>query len=246
MLGKLIGKGSDGEVYELAHNKEFVVKYIQPEICGICNYLEYYIMLYNTHPHIVKAKAVELTKHNLVKIIQPRAISELNDFSLCRFTCSTSNKQLYTYHYRPPEVDTGQFSLKSDIYALGCTMYEIYFHEPYHNKIYQSRIHYKRELKGRDKIFLDLIYNMTSNDDKQRYGISQIKSHPYFNNVLFPEYGTGVNHENIIEQITRKWDSPVFIAKCMNKPLVLCVDYKSIDQYTSTVLKFQIIDLFQK
>ena len=38
-LGKLLGKGSDGEVYEIL-NDDKVVKYIQPKICGIENYLE--------------------------------------------------------------------------------------------------------------------------------------------------------------------------------------------------------------
>ena len=36
-LGKMLGKGSDGEIYELIDNNNKVVKYIQPKICGIEN-----------------------------------------------------------------------------------------------------------------------------------------------------------------------------------------------------------------
>ena len=76
-LGKMLGKGSDGEVYEILDDKDNVVKYIQPKICGIENYLEYYIMLYISHPNIVCATEIELTEHNLVKIVQKRALSNL-------------------------------------------------------------------------------------------------------------------------------------------------------------------------
>ena len=77
MLGKLIGKGSDGEVYEILNNDDFVVKYIQPNICGIENYLEYYIMLHSNHENIVKAESITLSDHKLIKIVQKRAVSNL-------------------------------------------------------------------------------------------------------------------------------------------------------------------------
>ena len=47
-LGKKIGEGSDGTVFELFDNtrSEKVIKFIQGENFGIKNYIEYYI-LYN-------------------------------------------------------------------------------------------------------------------------------------------------------------------------------------------------------
>ena len=35
------------------------------------------------------------------------------------------NKKLYTVTYRAPEIENKKVSLKSDIWALGCTFYEI-------------------------------------------------------------------------------------------------------------------------
>ena len=35
-------------------------------------------------------------------------------------------KKLYTITYRPPEILQNKATLKSDIYALGCTFFEIY------------------------------------------------------------------------------------------------------------------------
>lgn len=57
---------------------------------------------------------------------------KLNDFYLsrdCKF--SKSNRKLYTLNYRPPECNDYNYCLKSDIWALGCCIYEIYYNQKY-------------------------------------------------------------------------------------------------------------------
>jgi serine/threonine protein kinase len=292
MLGKLLGKGSDGEVYEM--EGDLCVKYVQPKVCGIENFLECYIMLYTDHPNIVKAEDIEVTKYDLVKIVQKRAVSnlckrtknkrkifkqiveavnflskhniihgdikpsniliyedetvKLNDLSLCRFVESKSKKQLYTFHYRAREVDSGNISLKADVYALGCTLYEIYFNEPYHDKRFPTRLHVEKQPTFSSKVFLDLIYNMTNEDVEKRYNISQVCNHKYFAKEVFTKYNqiTFENYERL-GLIARELDlSNTFVYKCMNEKTELCVDYKDVDMYISQYLNFRIFDYIFK
>lgn len=295
MLGKLLGKGSDGEVYEILNHKEHVVKYIHPKLGGIHNYLEYYILLYNKHPNILNAVSIETTDNSLVKIILPRALEDLsktkkkfrnknifaqivsgidylhsydivhgdikpanillfpnnkitiNDLSLARFSESdvSENKvNLYTYHYRAPEVDKGEFSLKSDIYALGCTLYEIYFGSSYHNKKYQLKTHPLYIMDNSDdRLFLDLIHKMTISCLDKRYDIHQVKVHPFFESFRFKSYSHKTIRQLKLNDIS---SSVVYISKCMNK--YNCINsneiVNDIDQYTSNVIKFDIMELF--
>lgn len=292
MLGKLLGKGSDGEVYEIEGN--LCVKYIQPKVCGIENYLECYIMLYSNHPNIVKAEEIDVTKYDLVKIVQKKAISnlckrtknkkkimkqiieavkylsnhnivhgdikpsniliyedetvKLNDLSLCRFTDSNSRKQLYTFHYRPPEVDKGFFNLKSDVYALGCTLYEIYFNEPYHDKRLNTRLHIEKYPTSQTRVFLDLIYKMTQENHQYRYDIEDVCKHKYFEKEKFKEYDKiKINNYAKLEKMKIDLDlTDTFIYKCMNEKTEMCFGYKDIDSFVSSKLKFRIFDYIFK
>lgn len=293
-LGKMLGKGSDGEVYEILEDIDKVVKYIQPKICGIENYLEYYIMIHVNHPNIVSATEIELTEHNLVKIVQKRAISnlcvkfknkkeifrqlvegvkflnehnilhgdikpsnmlmfenqkvKLNDLSLCRFLDSQSTKQLYTYHYRPPEVDRGIKDLKSDVFALGCSMFEMYFNESYYDKKFQKRIHVPKIGKDKDKEFLDLIYKMTENNVEKRYSIQDVCNHNYFNKHIFETHGkTNIDNYLKLELYAEKNRlSDVFVKKCMNETLHSCIAFSKIDAYVANQLNYKIFDYIFK
>jgi len=288
MLGKLLGKGSDGEIYEL--EGDLCVKYIQPKVCGIENYLECYIMLYAQHPNIVKAKEIQITDYNLVKIIQQKAKSnlcvkiknkmkifkqivesvrylsnhgiihgdikpsnillfedetiKLNDLSLCRFVESKSTKQLYTFHYRAPEIDKGTVSLKSDVYSLGCALYEIYFNEPYHDKRILSRLHIERKPSKNNIVFLDLIYKMTNESLDDRYTIEEVSKHEYFEKETFVTYKSVDvdNYKKLNDMANMLNLSPTFVSKCMNEKINTCVNYKDTDEYVSSVLKFNIFD----
>lgn len=289
-LGKMLGKGSDGEVYEILDDDDNVVKYIQPKICGIENYLEYYIMLYIKHPNIVGAREIELTEHNLVKIVQKKAISnlciklknkrllfsqivqgikflndhniihgdikpsnilifenqvvKLNDLALCRYIDSQSTRQLYTYHYRPPEIDKNKPSINSDVFALGCTLFELYFNESYYDKKFQNKIHLPKSGTSKDRDFLDLIYNMTQEDVNNRYSINDVCNHKYFKKFKFKSYKCS-NFDNYMKLemlCEKKGINETFIKKCMNEVLHTCMSFNDIDRYVASVMKFKIFD----
>lgn len=76
-LGKLLGKGSDGEVYEIL-NENKVVKYIQCSNYGIKNYLEFFIMKNIKHQNINTCIDLHINHKGLVKVIQEKAMSDLN------------------------------------------------------------------------------------------------------------------------------------------------------------------------
>ena len=285
MLGRVLGKGGDGTIYELNGTEEpYVVKYVQPKIDGIENFLEYFILLYADHPHLMKAKEIEVNDHSLVKILQERAIGDLgqtkvsnkkrilsqlvdavsymsakgiihgdikpsnvlvmdkdtvklNDFSLSRFVVSKSTRKIYTSRYRAPEVLLGKTSLKSDVYALGCTMYEVYTGTTYN--------HLAFKFSPRKSLFQDLIHHMTLVDHTERYSIEDVKNHSFFHGIKFPTHS--YQEIDIVAHLKARWpwcDRAVFIQKCMHEPILPGVDHRALDRRVCDVLKFRLMDTF--
>ena len=256
-LGKIIGKGSDGIIYELLENDKDVnkvIKFIQGEIYGIKNYLEYYILFQLNKEYISGAIEVEIEEDGLIKIIQEKASMDLkdyiyknklsdnekkeimiqllqgleylhsfnilhgdikptnilvyrsnsrnkfkySDFNLSMIHCSDSklNKKLYTVTYRAPEIENKKVSLKSDIWALGCTFFEIYYGYSYLNFRKNKKFYHLEncnENLPKNSVFNDLIKKMICDDVYQRYDIRNIKNHPYFNRLI--------NKEKILKKI---------------------------------------------
>ncbi len=247
-LGRIIGKGSDGVIYELLENDKNinkVIKFIQGEIFGIKNYIEYYILFQLNKKYISGAINVEVEEDGLIKIIQEKAYMDLKDylcrhrlliqqrkmimiqllegleylhsfnilhgdikptnilvyiddkgkkkelrfkyadFNLSMLHCSDSklNKKLYTVTFRAPEIENKKVSLKSDVWALGCTFFEIYYGYSYFNFRKDKRFYHLKnsnEDKPENQIFNDLIKKMICDDVFQRYDIRNVKNHPYF------------------------------------------------------------------
>lgn len=235
-LGSLIGKGSDGEIYELLDKENIskkVIKFIQPTINGIRNYLEPYIMLHLKHRHLMEADKFELEDNGVLKIIQPRADNDLNkiiknkkinittklkymrqlteavyflqqhninhgdikphnilivndnvklsDFALARLIMKDHIKCVskpYTLAYRPPEVNNNILYLKSDIWALACTLYEIYYECPYFKISKDYKTYHVLDNKINNS-FDNLISNMLKIDINERHSIDDILI--YFN-----------------------------------------------------------------
>ena len=81
-LGKLIGKGSDGIVYELIVDDKCddVIKFIQGDIYGIKNYMEYFILFNLDERYVTRCKKIEIDDDGLIKLIFRRANCDLKDF----------------------------------------------------------------------------------------------------------------------------------------------------------------------
>lgn len=251
ILGSLIGKGSDGEVYNLVDDsdKERIVKFVQPTDYGFENYIEAYILLNLKHNNLMFAYDIEIEDNGLTKIVQDKAecdlgqllyikrknkinrktrlkyIKELvsaiaflhsynivhgdikpanllisdnkllvNDFSLSRLVKldfisamgnlqtypnnrGKTNRKLYTYIYRAPECNVNKYSLKTDIFALGCTIYEILYNQPYHsisgeNRLYH--IHASSYYEEENREINELINNMVKKETSLRITIDTV------------------------------------------------------------------------
>jgi serine/threonine protein kinase len=263
-LGKIIGKGSDGEVYELVEKgtiSDKVIKFIQPKINGINNYLEPYILLHLKHENIMNALKIEIEETGLMKIIQFKAdidlsrvlknklkketrinymrqltkginflqdsciihgdikpqnilisngIIKISDFSLSHYfqdnelkDCST---RPYTLVYRPPEVEKYKICLKSDIWALGCTLYEIFYGNRYFTLSKEKKLYHIENKEC--TTFKDLIKNMIEEDINLRFDMKEVNR--YFN-IISNDKKTLVIKKNIEDNMKK-----IFLNKCNN------------------------------
>ena len=279
-LGKIIGKGSDGEVYEIENDKDKVIKYIQCSNYGIKNYLEFYIINNIKHENINTALSVDISDNGLVKVLQSKAISDLNrkipirkfkkifyqsvkglkylndmgiihgdvkpsnmllferdvvkytDFSLSRLYSTNITSHLCSYFYRPPEIDQGVIEpSKIDVFSLGCSMYEVYFNEPYFNR--EHRIHFKKTPTKTTEKLLKLIYNMTNPDYKLRYNLDDVSKDEYFKNLNF----NNDKYQIILDPYFDKND--IILDKCNNKQQFVG-KFLDIDKYLKQDFNFNI------
>lgn len=67
-------------------------------------------------------------------ILIKNGITKITDFNLASFDNGNLRGQVYTSEYRPLEVYYSTFNSKSDIWALGCTMWELYFGQQFFSK----------------------------------------------------------------------------------------------------------------
>ena len=302
-LGKKIGQGGDGAVFELIEEGkecDTVIKFIQGENFGIKNYIEYYI-LYNLKPnYITNATKIEIEENGLLKIIQKKAKMDmkkyifennlntdrkkniihkiakcvqylhslhilhgdikltnilifddleikLSDFNLSRII-TTNNKiknKLYTINFRPPEINQNQIDIKSDVWALGCTFYEIYYETPYFQQCNGKKFFHiktKKELDEKHIIFNDLIEKMIEHDLKKRYDMNDVLNHEFFLNFKKEEIFLGdlLSEEKLLEtleknmkkySIERKKHKDIFISKILNTcENIIDKSYKKIEK----------------
>jgi serine/threonine protein kinase len=301
-LGKLIGKGSDGVVYELIENSvsDKVIKFIQGDIFGIKNYIEYFIFSQLDEKYITKCYKIELNEDGLIKLIFKKADMDLKDYiqknklkerdkkkimkkllegleylqsfniihgdikpsnilvfpdediKYADFNLSSIylkdeelNKKLYTITYRPPEILQNKATLKSDIYALGCTFFEIYYGCEYFNYSKAKKFYHIKnssETKEENDVFNDLIKNMIHPDEKLRFSIEKIKKHEYFSKEIFP---LKFNKKTILEKnqfinilksnfplynIKAELDKKIFLSKTVNFSCIpIHKNYKKIE-----------------
>lgn len=288
-LGKIIGKGSDGIVFELVEDgkKDKVIKFIQGENFGIKNYIEYYILYNLDSNYITRALDIEIEDNGLLKIIQKRADMDLkkyilknklsdlekkdilyrickcvkylnsknilhgdlkpsnilifenkdiklSDFNLSRIITKNNkiNQKLYTLNFRAPEIYENNVYLKTDIWALGCTLYEIYYGVSYLQQgIGKNFFHVKltQESDEKNKLFNNLINGMLQKEIENRFSIDEVLENDFFKNkkidVQFEkekEIPTEEKFLKILEKnmkkysIVKKKHEKIFISKILN------------------------------
>ena len=112
-------------------------------------------------------------------------ILKLNDFSMSRKLDSVKfnqNRKLYTLGYRPPECVNNKYHQNSDIWALGCTIYEIYYGKKYFkfdNSGTQYHLKDLEENKLENNFINKIIKKTIVKDPDKRISIKELKS--YFN-----------------------------------------------------------------
>ena len=295
-LGNLVGKGSDGEVYELIDTNNVrnkVIKFIQPTMYGIRNYLEPYILLHLKQDNIMNADIIEIEDDGLVKIIQNKAELDLNkkikdnklttvkklkymrqlteavyflqshriihgdikphnillfndnikltDFSLSRIITKEPIiciQKPYTISYRPPEVKDNQIFLKSDIWALGCTLYEIYYGIRYFNISKENKIYHLEENIS-ENIFNNLINKMLKTDISNRLDIEDVINFFNINKIKYHSYlhpKIKFNDNNIYAK---------FLQKCYydDKNSKMSKKYQKIEQKIAKEYTFDIYQI---
>jgi serine/threonine protein kinase len=104
---------------------------------------------------------------------------KLADFSLSSFHFKESDRILresYTEHYRSPEIwNNLGYSYKADVWALGCTFYEIIY-----NKRYIPEKADKILLEETDIDFRQLLKSMLELDENKRLNIFEVMKSNYF------------------------------------------------------------------
>ena len=211
-LGKLIYGPKRNKI-----NNSLRIKYIKQLISGIS-----FLHSYNIVHGDIKPSNLLVVKDDLY----------LNDFSMSRLVKlefmelllplenkrkrsninERTNRKLYTFIYRAPECNMNKFSLKSDIYALGCTIYEIYYNQPYYsvsgdNRVYH--IHAQNYYDHKNAEINELIRSMVINHPPEnRINIEtvcgffdmEIPKKKVLNLCLSPDHGSKV-FSNKIEHL---------------------------------------------
>lgn len=163
-------------------NRTTRLKYIKELVSGIAFLHSYGIVHGDIKPAnllIIKNKVLinDFSFSRLVKLDFMDAMNYTSiGYNIFNDTKKT-NRKLYTYIYRPPECNMNKFSLKSDIFALGCTIYEILYNQPYHsisgdNKLYH--IHASSYYEEENSKINKLIKNMVEKDLSSRIDIETV------------------------------------------------------------------------
>ena len=291
-LGNRLGRGSDGEVYELINgdNRNKVIKFIRLSTYGIRNYLEHIILYYFDQKYITNSEHIYLENNLLLKIIQQRANCDLrqyinsnkitkknkknitlqlidglnylqsrnvihgdikpenilkfnNTFKYSDFGMSKicnikyTDNNLYTFFYRPPEIAKNIFDLKSDIWALGCTLYEIYYNKRYFTLSANKEL-YHISVEYNDQIY-NIIKQMVEEDLVKRLDIIQLCN--YFNIEPLKNNSLIINWRNLITKYNMDDQDAIYFRKKLynqGKKIEISNKYLNIEKIFCNNLKF--------
>jgi serine/threonine protein kinase len=115
----------------------------------------------------------------------------LSDFSFSVLSFNENyriyNSETYSYHYRPPEVNSGRgYTFKADIWALGCTFYELIYNEPFvisNSTVSNLRYAYNKLQNESNMDLRSLLINMLHPCESLRYNIWQVLESNYFKSI---------------------------------------------------------------
>lgn len=115
-------------------------------------------------------------------------VPKIIDFGISVQAHSVSGKA-YTLYYRAPEIwDSKYHDISADIWALGCTLYEIYHHEILFpiNKIWERKTILKKgieKLKRSEDPFDHFLLKMIDIDPKNRSSVSELLACDFLGNL---------------------------------------------------------------
>jgi serine/threonine protein kinase len=135
----------------------------------------------------------------------------LSDFSFACLSFNENyriyNSETYSYHYRPPEVNSGRgYTFKADVWALGCTFYELLYNEPFvisNSTIANLKYAYSKLQNEKNIELRILLINMLHPCESLRYTVWQVLQSDYFKTVksksedlYFPLKYNNLNFDN--------------------------------------------------
>lgn len=107
-------------------------------------------------------------------------VLKYNDFSMSKDITDglkISHRKMYTLGYRAPECSNNIYSIQSDIWALGCTIYELYFSKNYFKIDNKGLTYHLKDLQEdslENNFIIKIIKNMIVKEPEKRITIQEL------------------------------------------------------------------------
>ena len=180
---------------------------------------------------------------------------KLTDFGMSKIIYKDKleiSKKIYTFIYRPPEVNENTVALKSDIWSLGCTFYEIYYGKKFFDLTKTIRYYHIPSILEKDKEnfrFNNLVWKMIDTKLDSRCNINDVRIFFRLERIKIKNY---LNVEDIKMnykkfEINYKKFENIFLNKLLHIPCKYNISekYKKIERNLCNKHKFKIENLLK-